>query len=318
MTDMIIDSLQASTDSIPHVVAEVVSDSTLHNISSMMETTANNTAFGWLPEGVDLTIAAVALLFSFVTWLAQWRTEHNTSRLSKGEQRNLLIGMIRHLYRNLVIVYTIAVKMKASGYKSYPSEEHLKKLKVNLGELHLNLFFKDDEQYREMNQLYVEMRNYNYEIDVICTHLKDPQIDTDTKQRDLNTLRFKSAYLTERIVKVITLIWETVPGGFGKKCAYYLSKLKVWKKSYTPIMEEAVAVIDKVQKEKQNPQSDTPFQSGDFEPYADYEGFYLKRLYEGHPDEFINPFHQDVKNECGKNPSGGEKVHMIKLLSGEA
>lgn len=316
MTEFFIDSLQTvSNDSIPRVVAEVVSDSTLHNISTMMETTANNTTFGWLPDGYDLLIAGIALVFSVITWFAQWRTEHNTSRLSKDEQRNLLIGMIRHLYRNLVVVYTISVKMKAKSYLVYPSEEHLQKLKVNLGELHLNLFYKSDEYYREMNQLYVEMRNYNFEIDVICTHLKDPNVDVVTKERDLTTLRFKSAYLTDRIVTVIKLIWETVPHGFWGKCKYYLNCLKFWKKRFTPIMTEAVEVIEKVQNEKQNPKTDIPFKEGDFEPYSDFGGFYLKELYQEKEELFLVPFHQDVKNECGINNSGGEKIHMINLPS---
>lgn len=48
MTEPIVDNiLNVTNDSIPHVVAEVVSDSTLHNINSLMETTANNTAFGY-------------------------------------------------------------------------------------------------------------------------------------------------------------------------------------------------------------------------------------------------------------------------------
>lgn len=215
MAEPIVDNiLNVTNDSIPHVVAEVVSDSTLHNINSLMETTANNTAFGWLPSGIDLTIAGVALLFSIITWIAQKRTERNTSRMSLKEQKLLMTDMIRHFYRNLVVCYTMKVKMEKEGFAMYPSEEHLLKLKVNLEDIHLNLFYKNNAQHNLMNDLYVKLRNYNIEIDVICEHFKkaSPEYNDDRdqhelKKRDLDTLIFKSSFLTQQIVETIGTIW---------------------------------------------------------------------------------------------------------------
>ena len=303
MTNLFISQAQAANqDSIPRVVAEVVSDSTLHNISSMMSTTASNTTIGWR-DNTDLIIAVLAFIVAVVSAVIAWRaylytkktfdsqqkTEENTSRLTENQQYNLLLDMIRHLYRNFVVSYGLKEKMRIQGYTYYPSEEHLQKLKVNLNDIHLELFYRKEELHKKMNELYLMLRNYNLEIDVFCNHFKNPTIDEKTKDRDLGTLVHKCALLTEKIVERVGIIWP---------------------QRYEEFKTTVKTDIIKSQKDNfGNPQN---YYKKDIKPYDNPDSYYA-RLFDKDATEFFNNFELNVKKECGTNNSQEEILHMIKL-----
>lgn len=163
---------------------------------------------GWNVYGiVALVVALLSLIASIYTFVAQRRTESNTKKLSKDLQRALLIDLIRHLYRNLVIIYTMRTKMEDIDYKGYPSEEHFDKLKIPMENIHLDAFYGEDAQYQIMHDLYLKLRNYNDEIEVAKNHLLNPNMSRDTKIEDFDTLEFKATFLTERILETISKIW---------------------------------------------------------------------------------------------------------------
>lgn len=267
------------------------------NYHSVLKAIEKNTHFSWMPGILAFIISVIALIaaissawYTWKTYTYQKQTEENTSRLSMPEQRRLLADMIRHLYRNMVVSYSVKVKMKEFSLRAYPSEEHLTKMKTNLNDIHLNLFYRNDAEHRMMNKLYMELRNYNYEIDVICQHFKDPTIDDKTKERDLDTLCFKCNYLTESIVKVLGFIWEHKEEGF---------------------LEEARGIIKEVTKEK-NGRGDIPY-AKPFEPYRNPESFYVKTIFANNSDEFYQGFDENVRHECGMNEEGADKIHMIEF-----
>ena len=138
---------------------------------------------------VTIIVALVALIVSFLsyyytkwTYVAQMKTEENTtkteqntSKLNLEEQKSLLSDMIRHFYRNYVVSLALGIKLEAEKdgdkFRGYPSEEHLLKMAVNLDDVHLNLFYQENEV------------------------------------RDLQTLTFKCYYLTGEITRLIGMIW---------------------------------------------------------------------------------------------------------------
>lgn len=263
---------------------------------SVLQKIEENTHFSLMPGKITFIISVIALVaavysawYTWKTYRYQKQTEENTSRLSKSEQRRLLLNMIRHLYRNMVVSYSIKVKMIACNFNSYPSEEHLQKMKVMLGDIHLNLFYKNDIEHRMMNTLLMELRNYNLEIDVICQHLKDRDIDEKTKERDLNTLCFKCYYLTENIVTILS---------------------KIWNVGEDEVIKEAQGIIREVIVEKNN-LGGTPYDSP-FEHYRNEESFYEKVIFADKKEEFYNGFDENVRRECGMNTEESDKIHMIK------
>lgn len=258
--------------------------SALDNIMTNTYETAQNTTNDFL-DYLSIIIAVGTALFTLFTWFSQKKTESNTSRLSLTEQKNLLIDMIRHLYRNFVVSYTIAEKMRLAAYRVYPSEEHLQKLKINMEDIHLNLFYKTDSEYRIMNKLAVMMRNYNLEIDVICKHLGDPNIDEATKKRDLSTLLLKCGLLTKQIVDALNTIWEIDGAAEARE------QIESAQATYNTAPGEAVE---------------------GFQPYANTHSYYTETLFDApQTQSFLDKFNSDVIAEFGTNQEGGNKIHMI-------
>lgn len=185
----------------------------LSNEYEAMTCIADNTRQDWVKDDwnvygwVAFFIALFSLCVSGVTLWAQWRTESNTKKLSQDAQRALLNELLRHLYRNYVITYTMRTKMKDIKYKGYPSEEHFEKLKIPMENIHLEAFFGEDRKFQLLHVLYLNLRNYNEEVEVAQKHIIDPDIKKQTKDEDFDTLEFKVSYLTGKIIDTIYKIW---------------------------------------------------------------------------------------------------------------
>lgn len=167
---------------------------------------------GWNLYGIAaFVIAVLSAGISWYTYKAQNRTEGNTKKLSQDAQRKLLNELLRHLYRNYVITYAMRTKMKDISYKGYPSEEHFVKLKIPMENIHLDAFYGEDDKFQRMHVLYLNMRNYNEEVEVAMKHIVDSQLTRATKDEDFDTLEFKVSYLTGRIIDTIEAIWGKDP-----------------------------------------------------------------------------------------------------------
>lgn len=263
-------------------------------IKNNTQLTADNTSrdeIFWITFLISLIALAVAIgsyWYARKTYFSQKQTEANTLRLPLDMQRNLLIDTIRHLYRNLVVVYTIKTKLEACAFDSYPSEEHLVKLKIPLETIHLEIFNKD-KHYQEMSDLFFKIRNYNEEIDIACRHFMSSNIDKKVKQRDIDTLMFKPGFLVQCIIEKLEKIWQIN----GKS--------------------QAIQVITHAHNEniKHNqPVSEPP--TG-YTQYKNVKDKFIQALYnENNAKEFFDIFNTDVIIECGVNSQNSPKIFMIK------
>lgn len=301
------------------LLAPVVEDSVialqsepLSQIQRFTEVTASNTTFAFWWDGFNILIAVIALVFSIFTFYSQNKTSENTQKLSRESQRNLLLDLVRHFYRNLVITYTIKTKLDDMGYEGYPSEEHLIKLKVPMENIHLEAFYGRDKEYEVMHDLYLKLRNYNEEIDVACMHFKDVSLSQETKKRDLDTLLFKPSFLTKRIIMTMYELWDS------KQVSEDFSK-EEYQDNVVSLLKESGAVkavkekIQEAQKGKTNASDNTvkPIDYN-FEFYANEKSCYAELLF---LDEewkgFVDKFNHEVYIERGKNAQGGDKVYII-------
>ena len=286
------------------------SENDMSNEYDAMTKIADNTRQDWIKDDwnvygwVAFAIAFLSLIVTAVTLWAQMRTEKNTSKLSREEQKALLSDMIRHLYRNYVVSLTLRVKLesgkrgktkddKNNNYTGYPSEEHLKKMMVNLQDIHLNLFYKENDFHQLMNKLYVMLRNYNIEIDVICDHLKSQTIDYATKSRDLETLAFKCHNLTKEITKLIGCIWYNN------------------EKSYIPQARERI--IKEQEKNRKDNSDESRYYTGQIKITVPDKSYYMETLFSNEKEDFLNNLKKDVQIEAGLNTSGSPKIHIIKF-----
>lgn len=279
-----------------------VTDHIFDEICKHTDLTAQNTSFdlfGWdggafLISIIALLISAYAAVLTLWTYRSQKRTEENTQntqdntqRLTLVAQRNMLMDMIRHLYRNMVIVWAVQNKLQVCEFSKYPSEEHLIKLKAPLENIHLDAFFGEDEKYMAMNDLYLKLRNYNEEIAVAMIHLSNKAIDMETKKRDLSTLLFKSGFLTHRIIETINRIW-------GADCR-----------------NEAIRQIENSRTSNANAGNSS---FAGYVPYERGENYYVTKIFgTDRADEFFDMLNEDAFVECGENNEGSEKIHLIEF-----
>ena len=295
------------------ILQTVASDSVLQNICSHAEQTATNTTLGNYDYST-LTIAILAMCISFIammytifTYKAQQRTEQhsartqgNTQRISLQAQKGLLEDLVRHLYRNLVVTYAIKSKMKHFGYnKVYPSEEHLIKLKVPVHNIHLEAFYSDDMHYMKINELYLQLRNYNEEIEVALKHFCNPQMSEKVKERDIETLIFKPGFLAKNILTILTEFWKDDKDIYKNTAA--LIRNTSWRNTATSEQDEPwLYPYEKLDKE------DYPFITHLF---AHTEG-----SIQAAETLFIDRFNDDVCFECGSH-KGNIKINVIDFHS---
>ena len=284
----------------------------LYHIQRFTETTAVNTTFSFW-DGFSIFLASTSLVFSIFTYYSQKNTSDNTKKLSQEAQHKLLLDLVRHLYRNLVITYTIKTKLIDIDFKGYPSEEHLLKLKIPMENIHLDAFYGNDKRYEVMHNLYLNLRNYNEEIDIACQHFKNPTILKEVKYRDLNTLLFKPSFLTERLLITIYELWElrSISEDFGKetyrkRILPLLKDTKTIKEVKDKILEAQIGATNASNRYRS-------IIDDNFIAYSNANSSYKQTLFYDADvwKDFVRKLKHDVAVERGKNDEGGDKVYII-------
>jgi hypothetical protein len=158
---------------------------------------------------LSFIVSALTLIYSYRTWKQQ---EVSAIALKEGkiksgeQQKKIFIDLVRHLYRNKVCICAVRFKLsKTEGglNRFYPSEEHLLKLKMLPEDLRLDKFENMNEHYDRLHQLELLFRNYNTEIEVSLSHLKQPDLAESVKQRDIDVIDLKSGLITKSIVDLM-------------------------------------------------------------------------------------------------------------------
>lgn len=285
--------LLTATNSLPQ-------DSTLTSIMDNTLNTALNTEFGFIAllSFIAALVSAIFAVGSFLVNLKTMKAQVSTDNSTKGGKnirstQNLMLDMIRHFYWNYVISYGIAERMRQKNYKVYPSELHLQKMRVHLNSIDLHIFLEKSENYRTLSNLYLLLRNYNYELEVINHHFKDKDLGNDIKEVDLKTLLFKCDFLTRKIVETLTLIWPDSNRNF---------------------FEEAKSIIANTQGTRWSEKESAMAPMDSFTHYkGDDNTYYVSELFKDSSDSFIDNFNRDVAIELGKNNVEGYKISMIDL-----
>ena len=167
-------------------------------------------SFNWSNAAIAFfgTLAGILALFpTWWTYAEQKKVAHNTQLLNADAQYGIMIDLVRHLYRNLVVMWAITNKMRASNYTTYPSEIHLTKAKIPLQDIHLELFAGNKEAYSTMNEMVLLLRNYNLELDVAMKHFAQKGLKSEVKEYDIYTLLLKPGLLANKIVSNLIKIY---------------------------------------------------------------------------------------------------------------
>lgn len=149
--------------------------------------------------GIVATVLALfSLWYTFRAYRSQSLTESNTRNVSIEDQKSRFEDLVRHEYRNLVVVLSTAVKYFSKANQSggqrleYPSESHILKLQAAPEDYVLDIGPQIAAIASEMRLL---LRNYNIEIGVAHDHLLRRSINLGVMEADYDNLIFKPLFL---------------------------------------------------------------------------------------------------------------------------
>lgn len=152
---------------------------------------------------IAFIIAIIALCMAILSAIYTVRTFRNTKSLrSITQKEKILKEIIRHLYRDKVVISAILRDLK-NNIGKFPSEEHLLKIKFSEDALYMTKFADFFDNFAELHHLEVRFRNFNIEAGVTLEHLKDKSINMDIKEKDLTNLSDKIDGLANEIFKLL-------------------------------------------------------------------------------------------------------------------
>lgn len=161
---------------------------------------------------IVISLSLFAALGTILTWLTL-RNESKQQLINRKFQKKILDDLLRHFFRNKIIIQAMAIKLNEKENTSeiekntfYPSEEHLLKLKVMPGDMKFDKFNNTPDFYDYLHQIEIKFRNFNTEVDVALSHIKDCNIEKSIKLRDLDTLDFKMQYLSVQVIFLILIL----------------------------------------------------------------------------------------------------------------
>ena len=190
----------------------------IEGIANNTEITARNTnqtplAKTDLDELINIILSFVAAVGTFFTFYAI-RNESKQQKINEKFQRKIISDLIRHFYRNKIVINAITIVYKTNiinnpdNYQEcfdsmYPSEENLLKLKVLPEDLRFEKFdsFNTNTQFYDLlHQIGLSFRAFNIEVDTALLHLKNRNISSGIKLRDLEALDFKMQYFVFQLL----------------------------------------------------------------------------------------------------------------------
>lgn len=272
-----------------------------------------NTSFG-----ISAIVAILTFVFSVTTFIytrktykAQKETMENTKKLTEGaHQKELLIELARHLYKNLIVIRSMRIKTQLAHYKSHPSEAHFQKLKAPMVNFHLDAFYGKNKHFLALHHLYLQFRNYNEEIDVAMDHISDPQLPNSSKEDDFDMLEKRTSFLTGRIADVMTEIWGEYKDNDGNTIKDKNGEIIIDEIIKEGIIDGIDISLGKENETNNDKKEELPANLYPLDE-AEFNNSQYARIYttQKEKNKFINGFNKDVQNRVWK-------IRMIKFIKG--
>ena len=256
--------------------------------------------YDWWTIGISFftfIVSAFSLYYSWRTYNSQEKVAQNTQQLNPKTQYRIMIDIVRHLYRNLVVMWAITNKMRLSNYKIYPAEIHLQKAKVPLDIIHFELYTGlDYKQYVKLQNLDLLLRNYNLELDIAAANFAKKNLKPDVKEYYIKTLLFKPGCIADKIFELFVKIYAN-------------------EFSYDQIKKDTVEWIieSHILNNRSNDYCEKWDKENEFKDYDIKDDFFARTLFNDRKDEFFDMLNKDARIECGKNYAGEFKLLFIEF-----
>lgn len=316
----------------------------MHELQDQLSQLLTTAEYNRIPS-LDFGVVAIfSALIGFISMYYGWKgyrsqaeTQRNTDNVGGEDVRAMLTDMVRHFYRNLVILFAIEEKMKAyknsrGNYTAYPSEEHFLKLKPDFSWLSLvnnrelmqmisitptqeelknkEAALKNKEKQVDavtalswetplsVFNLAVLLRNFCTEVDVYCQHSKTVSLHSKVKDEDLQTLQMKCCFLARQCLVALNSLRSTTK----QNDDYNFT-------TYRPVVEENLRRVRDYVKNRMTYDA-THGEKADVKINISEKrlDFFANMLFEGDAS-FTQDFIDIVKIECGT----GKNNHLPKI-----
>lgn len=205
LNDSIATNLKDTTNTLPSYQEEIYGR--LFNLINEVRsnTIPTNLTQTDLDEWTGIFLAAVAAFGTIFTYIYV-RKDYKQEQINKLFQQSIFKDLLRHNYRNFIVLHALKIKLETDNFNSYPSEEHILKFKSLPEDLRINKFTTSAKNYDVLHRFELLLRNVNIEVDVFLDHLKNQELDMDIKKRDLKTMSFKFPMISEKIIEILTIL----------------------------------------------------------------------------------------------------------------
>lgn len=122
----------------------------------------------------SLLIAIISLLIAYRTLISQKETQKNTTPiLNQKIQLYLLTRKLRNLYESFVFLNTLGIILDTFEKPFIPSMQFWDYVRINNSDLHLDLFYNEDDKFKSFYILAINLERYNSDVEYFVNILKD-------------------------------------------------------------------------------------------------------------------------------------------------
>ena len=248
---------------------------------------------------VTLLVSMASLVVSLITYNSQEKVAENTRQVSLNVQRDFLFDLVRHLYRNMVVMWAITNMVRENKYKIYPSSLHLLKAQIPIDDIHPELFVNNDDKYKIVNKLLLQARNYNIELEEASKVFENSDLSDEVKEYYIKTLLLKPAQISNLVIEVL------------ESLSYSNSKNSP-KSNINNIITRCKSIIESSHNKNIVDNKDCERKNITIANIGETK--YFDKLYNSEEEKilFKEILNEDAYIECGKNKEGGDKLLMIK------
>lgn len=266
-----------------------------NSVTTIIEDITNPGRYDW----VTLLVAMASLVVSLITYNSQEKVAENTRQVSLNVQRDFLFDLVRHLYRNMVVMWAITNMVRENKYKIYPSSLHLLKAQIPIDDIHPELFVDNDDKYKIVNKLLLQARNYNIELEEASKVFENSDLSDEVKEYYIKTLLLKPAQITNLVIEVL------------ESLSYSNSKNSP-KSNINNIITRCKSIIESSHNKNIVDNKDCERKNITIANIGETK--YFDKLYNSEEEKilFKEILNEDAYIECGKNKEGGDKLLMIK------
>lgn len=150
---------------------------------------------------VALIVAFCSLVVSFVTWIAQSKTEKHTRNVPFEDQQSKFKDLSRFCYNNTSRALSAAMlffdksNRKGDSFIAYPSEALLKQMEILPEDIILSV---DSQDVAAISNIRSLLRNNNIAIEATINHMTRKGIYESIIDSDLHYLLFRPFYIITR------------------------------------------------------------------------------------------------------------------------